>query len=221
MATLIVKVIRSLRSAGFRGTAKRVSEVYYEWRFGISTSQCVVQSQLGYEEHSCHMYTATDYRSFRKVMKHVELRKHKDVFLDYGSGMGRVLIMAATYPFSKVIGVELSPELNKVAFENIKRVKKKLKCKDIEIVEADAASYDIPSEVSLIYFYSPFSGAILSQVVDNIHKSLVEAPRELTIVYKNPTYFETEVKNRDWLFKRAEFTHLSKHKYVIYETKID
>jgi len=114
-------------------------------------------------------------------MKHVELRKHKDIFLDYGSGMGRVLIMAAAYPFRKVIGVELSGKLNKVAFENIKRVKKKLKCKDIEIVEADATTYRVPTEVTVIYFYNPFTGAILQQVVDNIHKSLVEAPRKLTI----------------------------------------
>jgi predicted RNA methylase len=38
-------------------------------------------------------------------------RADDEVFLDYGAGLGRVLILAAMLPFKRVIAVELSPIL--------------------------------------------------------------------------------------------------------------
>jgi len=49
------------------------------------------------------------------------------------------------------------------------------------------------SEVTVIYFYAPFAGVILNRVLDNIRDSLMLAPRKLTIVCKNPYYFEKEL----------------------------
>jgi cyclopropane fatty-acyl-phospholipid synthase-like methyltransferase len=62
---------------------------------------------LGYWQEGYQMCASTDYRSFRRVMRHIGVRE-QDVFLDYGSGLGRVLLMAAQYPFRRVLGVELS-----------------------------------------------------------------------------------------------------------------
>ena len=41
-------------------------------------------------------------------------------FIDLGSGKGRTLLMASDYPLRKILGVELIPELNRVAQQNIR-----------------------------------------------------------------------------------------------------
>jgi predicted RNA methylase len=220
---ILGNVLRKIKSDGVHRTAKlggqRLLEQYHDCRFGIRTSGFMNRNALEYNNPNYHNYCATDYKSFRRVMKHVKIKKNEDIFLDYGSGMGRILILAGAYPFRQIIGVEVSAKLNQVAMTNVERVKKRLICKNIEIVEADATTCPLPPGVTVIYFYNPFSGAALAQVLDNIQQSLTDAPRQLTIVYKNPPYFEQESIKHGWLVKRAEFTSFSEHKYVIYESK--
>ena len=43
----------------------------------------------------------------------------RSTFVDIGAGMGRAMILGATYPFRQVCGVEISPGLYEVAKENI------------------------------------------------------------------------------------------------------
>ncbi len=199
---------------------ERCCNLYYDNVLGISTLRNVSTHSLKYDDPSCHKYTATDYKSFRKVMQHVKIRANKDVFLDYGSGMGRVLIMAANYPFRKVVGVELSPKLNRIALSNIQNVRKKLKCKDIEVVQADAAAYCLPSKVTVIYFYAPFSGETLNRVLDNVQNSLILEPRKLTIICRNPYYLEKGLHRHNWMAKCVEFRNFSRHTYAIYESNL-
>jgi len=221
------KIVRMIKSRGICKTLGEAGQylselcydLYYDNVLGISTLRNVSARNLKYDDPSCHKYTATDYKSFRKVMQHIKIRANKDVFLDYGSGMGRVLIMAANYPFRKVISVELSPKLNRTALSNIQNIRKKLKCKDIEVVQADASAYCLPPEVTVIYFYAPFSGETLNRVLDNVQNSLILEPRKLTIICRNPYYFEKELHRHNWLTKCAEYRDLSRHTYVIYEYK--
>ena len=50
----------------------------------------------------------------------------QDVFVDYGAGKGRTVVLASTYQFKRVIGVELAPELAAIAEENLFRAIKRL-----------------------------------------------------------------------------------------------
>jgi tRNA G46 methylase TrmB len=70
--------------------------------------------------------------SLRRILPHREVNDH-DVFVDVGSGMGRVVLQAARYSFRKVIGVEISETLHGIAWENIDRNRQRLRCGDIEL----------------------------------------------------------------------------------------
>jgi precorrin-6B methylase 2 len=110
------------------------------------------------------------------------------VFIDYGSGMGRVLYEAAArYPFKRVIGLELSDELNEIARANLDRNSARLRCSNVEIVTGDALEYDPPSDVTVAWFYNPFTGATLEQA---LHKLLDTASGPLRIIYGNPIEHE-------------------------------
>jgi SAM-dependent methyltransferase len=174
-------LMQKLRYAIFR-----LSELFYEWRLGIVSDMEILNDQLGITDMACHDYLATSYVRFRQIMKQITIRDGKDVFLDFGSGMGRAVILAATYGFHKVIGVELAESLHLTALENVRRALGRLRCRDIELYNIDARDFRVPDDVTVIYFWNPFSGEILGQVLANIRQSIVESPRTVTLLHLSP-----------------------------------
>jgi precorrin-6B methylase 2 len=110
-----------------------------------------------------------------------------DVFVDFGSGMGRVVGRAARHPFKRVVGIEISGELNEIAREHIDRRRDKLRCQNVELVTADARDYPIPDDMTVAYFFNPFTGAVFKAVLDNIIESIDRRPRTVTLLYANAT----------------------------------
>jgi Histone methylation protein DOT1 len=116
-----------------------------------------------------------------------------DVFIDYGSGMGRVVYQAAArYRFKRVIGLELSHELNEIAQSNLDRNSDRLRCSDVQLITADAVEYEPPPDVTVAFFYNPFNGDIFETA---LNKLLAAAERRLRIIYRYPV--EHELMARD------------------------
>jgi hypothetical protein len=121
-----------------------------------------------------------------------------DVFIDFGSGKGRVVYQAAQFPFKRVIGVEIAEELTRIARYNIDHNRDRLICGDIELVTEDAVSYQVPDDVTVAYFYHPFEGQIFARVIDNVVASLDRNPRRLRIIYVYP-------KSADYVLETGRF----------------
>ncbi len=201
--------IERIRTEGaravYRDLFERYSERYYEWRLGIRTTGKVYLSELGINSPLSFHYYPSDYRTIHKAFRRLSIRPEKDVFLDFGSGKGRVVTVAATFPFQRVIGVELSSVLATIARENIRRAARVLKCRNVEIFQTDALSYVVPDDVTVVFFYRPFRDQMLENVIRNLQQSIERKPRELTVVFKNPPDF-SECGADSWLAKYSEFT---------------
>lgn len=198
----------------------RLSERFYEWRFGISSDGEILMDEFGITDGTCHHYLATGYRRFRQLMRLITIRAGEDVFLDFGSGMGRAIVLAATFPFRKVIGVELVRELHSVAEENVRRARPRLRCRDIELYNTDARKFRIPPEVTVIYLWNPFSGDVLAEVIRNIRGSVLESPRTVTILHlspESPTYMD-EIKDRFPWLKENKRVHLGAQSLAVVYT---
>ncbi|HEY4761098.1 MAG TPA: class I SAM-dependent methyltransferase, partial [Thermoguttaceae bacterium] len=170
-----------------------------------------------------YQYQPISYGDFRQFMKLVPIRPQQDVFLDFGSGMGRALCLAATHPFRKVIGVEISPDLNAIAEKNISRLRHKLQCQDIQIVTSDATTYAVHADVTIAYFFTPFSSDILAKVLDNIARSLRENPRQLLILYCGSSIYpglQSQLVNCPWLTIRSETILPTGRVGTVYENKM-
>jgi tRNA1(Val) A37 N6-methylase TrmN6 len=109
----------------------------------------------------------------------------------FGCGKGRIVLEAAQrYRFQRVVGVELAPELSRVAREIVAREQARLRCSDVRIETADATEYPVPDDMSHAYLYNPFTGTTFERVRENILDSLDRAPRPLRIIYLNPVEHE-------------------------------
>jgi SAM-dependent methyltransferase len=110
-----------------------------------------------------------------------------DVFLEVGSGMGRVVVLAARkYSFRRIIGVEISGDLHKIAERNVARNYHRLRCRDVELVNADILDYQIPDDVSVVYLYNPFLGPIFQHFAEELQRSVSRRPRKVRIIYLTP-----------------------------------
>lgn len=160
----------------------RATERFYERYFQVETQAGMTTEELGFDDPACRMYVPTGYRDLFNLLKPLPVDPERDTFIDFGCGKGRVLLVAATRPFRKVIGVELSPELCTIARENVARAQRRLRCQDVEVVTAPAQEFSIPPETSVVFFWNPFTGAILERVLENLRESHKAHPRPLKVI---------------------------------------
>jgi predicted RNA methylase len=190
-----VGAVRERLAPRYRLLRDRLGRAVFERGFVDTATQVPLEELGGIEDPERTRYEASGWFFLRRALRQRDVRAGVDVFADFGSGKGRVVYQAAArYPFKRVIGVEIAESLNQVARTNIDRNRRRLKCQDVEIVTADATTYEIPDDLTIAYFYSPFLGTAFRKVIDNLVDSLARAPRELRIVYANPTlgdYVET------------------------------
>jgi SAM-dependent methyltransferase len=162
------------------------------------------------------------------------------VFIDLGSGKGRVLLMAAEYPFRRIIGVELLPELHEIARQNLLRVSPPsqalisgeseiqelrvphpsptpfggeggIRNERIELVLGDVRSFTFPPEPLVVFLFNPFPAHVIRAVMQNLQRSLESSPRPAFVIFHNAVY-EAELAQLTCL-KKAGGTH----QFVIYQ----
>jgi SAM-dependent methyltransferase len=190
-AEYLVQLFSSLRPsvrAEIREREQRAKA--FDERFGVDTAGCIHQTELNVKNpNQAHAvaYGGSDPKLFSDAFKALALDYHRYVFVDFGSGKGRALLMATAYPFKRIVGVEFSEELHRIAQENIARFNAgAMKCADVKSVCMDAVAYQLPDDCLVCYFCNPFDATIMAQVVDNIRKSYLQSPRDIFIVYYNP-----------------------------------
>ncbi|MGY1794619.1 methyltransferase domain-containing protein [Geodermatophilus sp. SYSU D00525] len=108
-------------------------------------------------------------------------------FVDLGCGKGGPLAVAALHRFHRVIGVELDSRLARTARRNAAVLQARTPTR-IEVVEADASTYRLPPEPTLLFLYNPFGAGTMGEVAKSVVASLHERPRPLFVLYVNPVH---------------------------------
>lgn len=101
---------------------------------------------------------------------------------DLGCGKGRALLVAAQFPFSRIVGVELSPELCRIAAENCQAEPR------IVIHQHDAATVEFFDGPLVVYFYHPFLKPVLRRVLANLQRQRQGSPHPTYLLYANCRY---------------------------------
>ncbi len=160
-------------------------EALRDRRLGVRTSDEIELADLAVDGPDRRPYAPSRWSALEKILPRAEVEA-EDVFLDLGAGMGRVVLAAASYPFARVWGVEMSPDLCRIARTNVDCFRGHLACPDIRIVESDVLDFAIPDDASVVFLYNPFGGQVFSAVVRALIESYDRAPRRVRIIYRNP-----------------------------------
>jgi SAM-dependent methyltransferase len=163
-----------------------VSGAFVDGPRSIETASVVHLEELGLASAERVRYDPSGWRDLRRVLRPEEVGPD-DVFIDFGAGKGRVLLVAAgRYRFRRVIGVELAESLAAIARANIDASRRRLRCRDVEVVTADIVDYDVPDDATVAYLYNPFRGAVFDALVAKLIASVDRRPRRLRLIYRTP-----------------------------------
>jgi len=131
-------------------------------------------------------YEPTKLGFLDRVLPQLSIEYERFVFVDLGSGKGRALMEATTYPFKRIIGVEFVPELHQSAQLAVRRYQNKTgRGHNIDLLCLDACHFEIPTQDVILYFYNPFTEKVMAQVLANLEASLRSQWRHAVIVYLN------------------------------------
>lgn len=220
---ILKRTVSKLQRDGLSRTSKamysNIYEHYFDWKYGIDTKIWVSHENLIAENNlAIHsgQYQPNCAFVVKKVLNRLQLSKDQ-TFIDIGSGKGRILILAAEYGFQNIKGIELSSNLSAIAESNIRTFKSKTNYSgQIQIINTDATKYKFEITDNIIFMYNPFNGIIFEKVIDNIKLSLEKHPRQITIIYMNPT-------ERQMLESKLEFSSIQNftwnEHYTIYKTQ--
>nr|WP_042177570.1 class I SAM-dependent methyltransferase [Kibdelosporangium sp. MJ126-NF4]CEL12686.1 hypothetical protein [Kibdelosporangium sp. MJ126-NF4]CTQ93550.1 hypothetical protein [Kibdelosporangium sp. MJ126-NF4] len=164
---------------------RSLAQLAYEKRYGVRTAELIELDKLGIAGEGRGYYVAASWRTLRRTLSRKEITS-RDVFIDFGSGMGRMVLEAARFPFGRVIGVELSDELHRIAEDNVRRTRQRLLCRDVQLRQTDVLDFEIPDDVTVVFFNNPFQGPVFATVIERLVATLDRNPRQLRIVYYNP-----------------------------------
>lgn len=154
----------------------------------VQTSGWVTLAELGVTKTGYFDYLPSRASVTRQALGRLPLKNYADyTFVDLGSGKGRVLFVAAEFPFRKVQGVEFAADLHRAALQNIKTYRHaKRRCAALESMQADATEYVFPQGNLVVYLYNPFGAEALTTVLGNLQRSLTEQPRHVIVLLMNP-----------------------------------
>lgn len=166
---------------------RRYGDAEYDWDYRVDTTSATVGWRDRLLGHFHSAYQPTEPALFKEMMASLKIDFREFTFIDVGSGKGRVLLMAADYPFRRILGIELLPSLNRVARENLNAYKSdSQRCFALETVCGDARKFIFPPEPILLYLFNPLPESALTEVMTNLDHSLQQFPRVVYLLYHNP-----------------------------------
>jgi hypothetical protein len=132
-------------------------------------------------------------------------------FVDYGSGKGKAMFVAADYPFKRIIGVEYAPQLHQIARRNCESYRSAARqCLDLEAVCGDVLDYTLPAGPVVCFMCNPFDEATLRSVFEAWRDRCAAGERDIRILYLNMRdvrEIEGVLAAQTWLRVEARTTH--------------
>jgi hypothetical protein len=158
---------------------------WFDFRYGTDTAaDRVEQTQKGWEtDPTNHTYLPTRPKCVRRAFGAMPVKDLRDyTFIDFGSGKGRALLMAADLHFQSLLGIELRKELHDQAVQNLRNRRKVLSSRIVSM-NINALDFEYPNGKLVLFFSNPFGEQVLRSVLENLGRSLQSNFRDVLVVF--------------------------------------
>lgn len=109
----------------------------------------------------------------------------KYAFVDLGAGKGRSLAVASEHAFRHILGVELSPDLYRIARSNLIALRRKFPARQaVELINADVLDLEFSDAHIVFFFYHSFGEDLLKTFATSILQGRKSG--EIYFIYQNP-----------------------------------
>ena len=174
----------------------RASDVWWEKRFNIVTA-----GRRDARFADAVHYEPLPYYAVFKIMDRLRLGP-ADVLVDIGSGLGRAVCVAASYPIREAQGVEIEADLHANAEANATCSRRRRAPIRLQCASATEFNYD---DATVLWVFNPFGAATMRLVLERLKNSLDRRPRALRMAYINATCAHLFV-SQPWLQLEEHWT---------------
>lgn len=157
-----------------------------------------------------HHLEATPAKVVLDLMDQMKITKN-DVFYDFGSGLGHVVILVHMLAGAKCIGIEIESSYCELANQNISS----LNLNGVTIQNADVLEVDY-DKGNIFFFYSPFSGKLLNDVMNKLQ--LLAIHKQIFVCTFGP--ITMDIAKVNWLTPRHE-QMIAPFRLAIFNSQLD
>jgi hypothetical protein len=137
--------------------------------YGVDTCGEIPLVNLDFQSQnkaSGHAYHSLHPSVIRAAFGALSIQHEDYTFVDFGCGKGRVLLIASSFPFRRIVGLEFAPALAETARRNLNSYRSShVKCSEIEVITRDAVDYELEPEPQMLFFYNPFRRSLLDKIL--------------------------------------------------------
>ena len=182
-----IGVIQTLKALGRYALRLDIDDRNFDKKFNTNTAARILNEDLEMPDpgaqRSATFYLTAPERFIRFLIANLGIDFQEYDFVDIGCGKGRVLLIASSYPFRSIRGVELSKTAYAVAEKNLRIYKSaEQECFDVKLYSIDARNFEPRIANTVYYFYEPFSYRVLLAVLEKIASRLKGQGKAIKIV---------------------------------------
>jgi len=131
-------------------------------------------------------YEAVSYYVLENLLEQFRRFSSESCLTDLGCGKGRVLVAAAHYGFTRLVGVEFARELCLQAKYNLRNLRKRMPGLRSTIHCMNVLRYPIDAREKVFFLFNPFNAEILKQFISRLNASVSRHPRTIWFIYASP-----------------------------------
>ena len=172
-----IGVVETFKALVRYALRSKIADSSYDRRNSTDTASRIENEQLEMSDPEAQNH-ATCYRTASErfigyLISHLGINYQEYDFVDVGCGKGRVLLVASSFPFRSICGIELSQPAFEIAKKNIRTYRcADQKCFNIHIRNVDARYYEPSIANTVYYFFEPFDIVILTAVLAKLSSKL-------------------------------------------------
>jgi SAM-dependent methyltransferase len=166
----------------------------FDRKWGVQTSGLIpgrlLKTGHTHDRHST-AYFGVAPSVFRALLKRWLRTKpaapiEKLTFIDVGAGMGRAMLLAAEYPFRRVVGIELNPLLAKVAERNVEVWRAAGRARtSMQVICGDAVETTFPKGHCVVFLFNPFGASVMRRLLKRLADEFANRAGRLDLLYVN------------------------------------
>jgi SAM-dependent methyltransferase len=171
----------------------------FDQRHGMDTGGLIYGEDLGsghpHDVHSAGYYATAPslfegaVAAWRETVAGTGFELSDYALVDVGCGKGRVVMLAAEHPFREVVGLELNPELARVARKNLRRwMRAPRACRSVRIVAGDAVSVPFPDGPVVFFFFNSFEREMVELLLGRLADLRARRAAPVDLIYVHPEF---------------------------------
>ena len=149
----------------------RQERLDFDKKYNVDTAERLHVSEMSpaeVEKRHAIRYEPSESQTLLDALKMVPINPAEYTFIDIGAGKGKVLFVASSFAFKRIIGVEYDTYLAKVIKRNITSYRNpQRQCDTIEAHNINALEFKLPAGPVILFMYFPFRAPLLAEVFKN------------------------------------------------------